>query len=176
MTDDHEVPGPLGSSAEGVVELRAPEPGDLGWVVSAHAEVYAREWGYDHTFEGLVARIVADHVEAAAPERERLWVATLDGRRVGSIACVQGDRPDEAKLRILLVDPSARGHGIGARLVEECVAFARRAGYRRTVLFTVDDLVAARRLYEAAGFVLESEAPARSWGVDVVEQTWALDL
>lgn len=160
----------------GRVELREPEPGDLGWVVAAHGEVYAREWGYDRTFEGLVARIVADHVEAADPERERLWVATLDGRRAGCIACVRGDTADEAKLRILLVDPSARGHGVGGRLVAECVAFARRAGYRRMVLFTVDDLVAARRLYQAAGFVLASEAPTRAWGVDVVEQTWTLDL
>lgn len=158
------------------VSLREPEPGDLGWIVSAHGELYAREQGYDGRFEGLVAQIVADHVAAAHPERERTWIATLDGRRVGCIACVEGDVPDEARLRILLVDPSARGHGVGARLVAACVAFAREVGYRRMVLFTVDALVAARRLYEAEGFTLQTSTPTREWGVDVVEQTWALEL
>lgn len=156
--------------------LREAGPGDLGWVVSAHGELYAREQGYDRSFEGLVAQIVADHVAAPHPERERTWIATLDGRRVGCIACVEGDAPDEARLRILLVDPSARGLGVGARLVATCVAFAREVGYRRMVLFTVDDLVSARRLYEAEGFVLETSTPTREWGVDVVEQTWALAL
>ena len=158
------------------VRLRGPEPGDLGWVVRAHGELYAREHGWDITFEALVARIVADLVDHCDPARDRLWIAERAGRPVGSIACVHGDDDATVKLRILLVDPSARGLGIGARLVEECLAFARTTGARRMVLFTVDALVAARRIYEAMGFTLVDSAPAAGWGVPVVEQTWSLDL
>lgn len=176
LTDAVSRESRIGQTDRRRVALRAPEPGDLGWVVSAHGELYAREQGYDGSFEGLVARIVTDHVAAAHPERERTWIATLDGDRVGCIACVEGDAPDEARLRILLVDPTARGHGVGARLVAACVGFAREVGYRRMVLFTVDALASARRLYEAEGFTLTTSTPTREWGVDVVEQTWALDL
>ncbi|HEU5150412.1 MAG TPA: helix-turn-helix domain-containing GNAT family N-acetyltransferase [Iamia sp.] len=162
------------SSSE--VRLRDPEPGDLGWVVGAHGALYAREQGWDLTFEAMVARIVADLVDDHDPARDRLWIAERDGRPVGCIACVHGDDPDTAKLRILLVDPAARGLGIGARLVDECIAFARATGARRLVLFTVDALVSARRLYEAAGFTLTASAPAPGWGRPVTEQTWSLDL
>jgi GNAT superfamily N-acetyltransferase len=158
------------------VRLRAPEPGDLGWVVQAHGALYAREHGWDLTFEALVARIVADLVEHHDPARDRLWIAERAGRSVGCIACVHGDDDDTVKLRILLVDPSARGLGVGARLVDECLAFARTTGARRMVLFTVEALVAARRIYEAAGFTLVGSEPAAGWGVPVVEQTWTLDL
>jgi DNA-binding MarR family transcriptional regulator/N-acetylglutamate synthase-like GNAT family acetyltransferase len=161
---------------EGEVRLRDPEPGDLGWIVRAHGELYAREHGWDATFEALVARIVAEYVEHHDPSRDRIWIAERNGRPVGCIACVHGDDPDTVRLRILLVDPSARGLGVGARLVGECVAFARTTGARRMVLFTVDALASARRLYEAAGFVLVDAEPSAGWGVPVVEQTWALDL
>jgi DNA-binding MarR family transcriptional regulator/N-acetylglutamate synthase-like GNAT family acetyltransferase len=158
------------------VRLRDPEPGDLGWVVSAHGALYAREHGWDASFEALVARIVADYVDHHDPARDRLWIAERAGRPVGCIACVHGDDPDTAKLRLLLVDPAARGLGVGARLVDECVAFARTTGAGRMVLFTVDALAAARRLYEAAGFALVESTPSAGWGVPVVEQTWALEL
>jgi len=164
------------AEARDEVRLRDPEPGDLGWVVGAHGALYADEYGWDLTFEALVARIVADHIDEHDPVRDRMWIAERAGRPVGCIACVHGDDADTVKLRILLVDPAARGLGVGARLVEECVAFARTTGARRMVLFTVDALHSARRIYEAAGFTLVASAPSAGWGVPVVEQTWALDL
>ncbi|HEV7722165.1 MAG TPA: bifunctional helix-turn-helix transcriptional regulator/GNAT family N-acetyltransferase [Iamia sp.] len=167
---------PGGAEAGDEVRLRDPEPGDLGWVVGAHGALYAEEHGWDLTFEALVARIVADHVDDHDPERDRMWIAERAGRPVGCIACVHGDDADTAKLRILLVDPAARGLGVGARLVEECIAFARTTSARRMVLFTVDALHSARRIYEAAGFTLVDSAPSAGWGVPVVEQTWSLDL
>jgi GNAT superfamily N-acetyltransferase len=150
-------------------------PGDLGWVVMAHGEQYAEEFDWDASFEALVARIVADYAAAAVPGREAAWVAELDGRRVGCVFCVRDDA-DTAQLRILLVDPAARGHGLGARLVAECVAFAREAGYRRMTLWTNDVLTSARRIYSAAGFTLTDEAAHHSFGHDLVGQTWTLDL
>ncbi|HEX7134456.1 MAG TPA: bifunctional helix-turn-helix transcriptional regulator/GNAT family N-acetyltransferase [Iamia sp.] len=158
------------------VQLRPPEPGDLGWIVSAHGAIYTREHGWDATFEARVARIVADYVDDHDPAWDRLWIAERAGRPVGCIACVHGDDADTVQLRILLVDPSVRGLGVGARLVAECVAFARATGARRMVLFTVDALASARRIYEAAGFVLVDSEPSAGWGVPVVEQNWALDL
>lgn len=152
------------------------EPGDLGWVVKAHGELYANEFRWDRSFEELVARIVADFTVDRDPSREAAWVATLDDRRVGCVFCVAGDEPGEAKLRILLVDPSGRGMGVGSSLVERCVDFARRAGYERLVLWTNDVLVSARRIYEAAGFSLIDEEPHHSFGHDLVGQHWALDL
>jgi GNAT superfamily N-acetyltransferase len=152
------------------------QPGDLGWVVLAHGEQYATEFGWDASFEALVARIVADFGESHDATRERAWIAELDGRRVGCVFCVAGDEPGTAKLRILLVHPDARGHGAGTRLVDACVAFAREAGYARVRLWTNDVLVAARRIYEAEGFVLEAEEPHHSFGHDLVGQYWALDL
>src|SRR6266567_421449 len=124
------------------------QPGDLGWMVLAHGEVYAAEYGWDASFEALVARIVADF--AARPGQGRGWIAELDGRRAGCVLCVPLDETT-AQLRILLVDPSARGHGIGARLVDECVGFAVLAGYARMKLWTNDPLVAARRRYPRSG-------------------------
>jgi GNAT superfamily N-acetyltransferase len=155
---------------------RLGEPGDLGWVVAAHGEVYAAEFGWDTSFEALVARIVADYAATADPEREAAWIAeTETGERVGCVFCVAEDETT-ARLRILLVLPSARGERLGARLVDECVRFARAAGYKRMVLWTNDPLVAARRIYLAAGFVLTGEEPHHSYGVDLVGQTYELEL
>jgi len=151
------------------------QPGDLGWVVQAHGEIYAREFGWDTTFEALVARIVADWAANHDPAREAAWIAELDGERVGCVFCVAEDG-DTARLRILLVDPKARGHKLGTRLVDRCVDFARGAGYRRMVLWTNDPLVAAREIYLRAGFELVSEEPHHSFGVDLIGQSYARDL
>ncbi|QYN34192.1 GNAT family N-acetyltransferase [Pseudonocardia sp. DSM 110487] len=161
----------------GDVQIRElGQPGDLGWVVLAHGEQYAAEFGWDGSFEALVARIVAEFGEGNDPARERAWIAELDGRRVGCVFCVADDEPGTAKLRILLVHPDARGHGVGTRLVDTCVAFAREAGYERMRLWTNDVLVAARRIYLAEGFRLVAEEPHRSFGVDLVGQDYELDL
>ena len=158
-----------------VVIRSADRPGDLGWVVQAHGEQYAREFGWDLTFEALVAQIVGDFGAQHDPVRERGWIAERDGERVGCVFCVARDR-HTAKLRILLVAPAARGCGLGTDLVRTCVEFARQAGYRRLRLWTNDVLVAARRIYEAAGFHLESEDRHSSFGHDLVGQIWGLDL
>jgi GNAT superfamily N-acetyltransferase len=150
-------------------------PGDLGWVVMAHGEQYAAEYGWDTDVEALVARVVADYAADHDPEREAAWVAEADGRRVGCVFCVAG-KDDTAQLRILLVDPGARGQGVGSRLVDACVGFARSAGYRHLTLWTNDVLVSARRVYEAAGFRLTHQEPHHSFGHDLVGQTWVLDL
>ncbi len=150
-------------------------PGDLGWVVMAHGEVYAAEFGWDATFEALVARIVADFAGDHDPRREAAWVAECGGRRVGCVFCVAADE-QTAQLRILLVHPDARGHGLGARLTAECIRFARSTGYRRVRLWTNHPLAAARAVYLAAGFVLVGEDPHTSFGVDLVGQTYELDL
>ena len=157
------------------------QPGDLGWVIKAHGELYAAEHGWDTTFEALVARIVADYAGDHDPARENAWIAEADGRRVGCVFCVDGredvdGRDDTAVLRILLVDPAARGHGIGRQLVDTCVGFARRAGYRRMRLWTNDPLVAARRIYLKAGFQLTTEEPHHSFGADLIGQTYELAL
>lgn len=151
------------------------QPGDLGWVVMAHGELYAAEFGWDSTFEALVARIVADYAQRAESDRQAAWIAEVDGRRVGCVFCVPAD-DTTAQLRILLVDPSARGHGLGGRLVDECVEFARGFGYARMKLWTNDPLVAARQVYLARGFRLLEEEPHRSFGVDLVGQVYQLDL
>jgi DNA-binding MarR family transcriptional regulator/GNAT superfamily N-acetyltransferase len=167
---DHERPRPPAAYV-----LREPEPGDLGWIVQRHGALYATEYGWDETFEALVARIVADFAQHRDPRRERAWIAEVDGAPAGSVLCARRDERT-AQLRLLLVEPAARGLGIGARLVEECVRFARRAGYEEIALWTNDVLHAARRIYQRAGFTLVQEEPHRSFGHDLVGQTWTRRL
>lgn len=156
--------------------LREPAPGDLGWIVQRHGAVYAAEYGWDTAFEGLVARIVADFAADHDERLERVWIAELDGRPVGSVMCVRDGSPGTARLRLLLVEPEARGHGLGGRLIEAVVDFARDAGYREVVLWTNDVLAAARKLCIRAGFTLVAEEPHRSYGADLVGQDWRLPL
>ena len=164
-------------SMDSRVEIRPlGRPGDLGWVVQAHGEIYAAEFGWNSDFEALVARIVADYAEDHDPRREAAWIAEVNGRRAGCVFCVAAGRTGTAQLRTLLVDPAARGRSLGRRLVDECVAFARKAGYQRMVLWTNDPLVAAARIYLAAGFELTAQQPHHSFGVDLVGQTYELDL
>jgi GNAT superfamily N-acetyltransferase len=151
------------------------QPGDLGWVVMAHGEKYVRDFGWDGSFESFVARIVADYATGRRADRDAAWIAEVDGNRVGCIFCVENDG-ETAQLRLLLVDPVARGFGLGRQLVETCIEFARGAGYRRMVLWTNDPLVSAARIYVAAGFTLVEEEPHHSFGVDLVGQTYELDL
>jgi GNAT superfamily N-acetyltransferase len=151
----------------------ADRPGDLGWVVMAHGEIYAAEFGWD--VEAVTARIVADYSADHDPEREAAWIAEVDGRRMGCVLCVAEDETT-ARLRILLVDPAARGRHLGRRLVDTCVEFARGAGYTRIRLWTNDPLVVARRIYLDRGFVLTGEQPHRTFGIDLIGQTYELDL
>lgn len=165
-----------GADEREVVIRRATRPGDLGWVVMAHGEVYDRQFGWNADFEALVARIVADYATAHDPDREAGWIAEVDGRRAGCIFLVAGDEPGVAKLRILLVSPFARGLGVGGRLVQECLDFAREAGYRQVALWTNDVLESARRIYQSFGFTLAQTERHHSFGHDLVGQTWRLDL
>jgi DNA-binding MarR family transcriptional regulator/GNAT superfamily N-acetyltransferase len=155
--------------------LRPLGPGDLGWVVHRHGVLYAEEYGWDETFEVLVARVLADFASDHDPRREAGWIAEVAGRPAGAVFCVRRDERT-AQLRCLLVEPAARGMGIGARLVDECLRFARRAGYAEIVLWTNDVLEQARRIYERAGFTLVSEEPHTSFGRDLVGQTWSRPL
>jgi GNAT superfamily N-acetyltransferase len=150
-------------------------PGDLGWVVMAHGEQYAAEFGWDTDFEALVARIVADYAANPHPGREAAWIAEMGGQRVGCVFCVAADETT-AQLRILLVEPSARGRGLGHRLVDACIAFARGAGYARMKLWTNDPLVAARQIYVNRGFHLVDQERHHSFGVDLIGQVYELDL
>jgi DNA-binding MarR family transcriptional regulator/N-acetylglutamate synthase-like GNAT family acetyltransferase len=159
----------------GEMTIRGLRPGDLGWVVERNAAVYADGYGWDADFEALVARIVADYRENLKAGRENAWIAELDGARAGCVFCCERDE-DTAQLRILLVEPWARGHGIGSHLVAECIEFARRVGYSSMMLWTNDVLVSARRIYEAAGFRLVEEERHHSFGHDLAGQTWELEL
>jgi DNA-binding MarR family transcriptional regulator/GNAT superfamily N-acetyltransferase len=155
--------------------LREPRPGDMGWVVQSHGALYAREYGFDSSFEALVAEIAAKFLASFDASRERCWIADIDGTQVGSVFLVR--QTDEvAKLRLLLVDPAGRGQGLGQRLVGECIAFARQCGYRRITLWTQSILVAARRIYQGAGFKLVANEPHRSFGQDLIGETWELEL
>jgi DNA-binding MarR family transcriptional regulator/GNAT superfamily N-acetyltransferase len=161
------------------VVLRPPQPGDLGWVVERHGARYAAEYGWDATFEALVARIVAEFAERRDTRREAAWIAELDGERVGCVFCMASNNPDAehtAQLRLLLVEPSARGAGVGSRLVDECLRFARRSGYRRITLWTNDVLLDARRTYQRAGFGCDRREPHHSFGHDLVGEYWSRDL
>jgi DNA-binding MarR family transcriptional regulator/GNAT superfamily N-acetyltransferase len=156
--------------------LRSPRAGDMGWVVARHAALYAQEYGWTSPrFEALCAGIVAEMINTHDPARERHWIAEMDGEPVGSVFCVKAS-DEVAKIRLLLVDPIARSHGIGTRLVDECVAFARAAGYRRMTLWTHSVLVAARKIYQGAGFELVKQWEHADFGVPVVGETWDMEL
>jgi GNAT superfamily N-acetyltransferase len=163
-------------AAGGEVSLRPLRPGDIGWIIHRQAVLYTQEYGWDWTYEGLASRILGAFVAEFDTSREDGWVAERGGAVVGSIFLMKSEDPGVAKLRLLYVEPSARGAGVGRRLVATCIARARELGYRDLTLWTNDVLLAARRIYQAAGFRLLSEEPHHSFGHDLVGQTWALDL
>lgn len=161
--------------SRGEVVLRDPVPGDMGWVVQQHAEVYAREYGWNSDFEALVAGIAADFVRKFQPEWEKCWIAELDGERVGAVFVVRQSRTI-ARLRMLILSPQARGLGLGARLTDECIAFARARGYRKMVLWTNSCLTAARAIYTKRGFRLTKSEPYEGFGQQLFGETWELRL
>lgn len=165
----------LGDSEPPQATLRSPRPGDMGWVVQSHGALYAAEYGYNASFEGLVAEIVAKYLASFDPSRERCWIAEMDGAPVGSIFLVKAS-DDVAKIRLLIIDPVARGQNLGHRLTAKAVNFARQCGYRTITLWTQSDLFAARKIYERAGFKLVASEPHRSFGQNLVGETWELVL
>jgi GNAT superfamily N-acetyltransferase len=155
--------------------IRPPQSGDIGWIIHRQGLLYNQQYGWDEQFEALVAEIAAKFFQSFDPKRERCWIAERDGEVIGSIFCVK-DSKTIARLRLLYVEPSARGLGVGSRLVDECVCFARRARYRKVTLWTNSVLHSARHIYERAGFTKVSEESHHSFGHDLVSQTWELEL
>jgi GNAT superfamily N-acetyltransferase len=158
------------------VTLDDLRPGDIGWLVMRHGELYAAEAGFDGTFEPLVARILADFAETRDPACERGWIARAGDRRLGSIFCVRGPATGVAKLRLFLLEPEARGIGLGRRLLHTCLDYARATGYRRMTLWTHESHAAACALYAKSGFACVRSEPVHSFGVDLVEQEWTREL
>jgi DNA-binding MarR family transcriptional regulator/N-acetylglutamate synthase-like GNAT family acetyltransferase len=162
------------------ITLRDPAPGDFGWMVERHAILYGEEYGWTRLFEGVCARIVADFVERFDPKLEKCWIAEMDGVRVGCVMLVKDDpkakKADVARIRLLLLEPQARGRGLGRRLVEECIAFARAKGYRRVTLWTHKELTAARAIYRKCGFIKTGEQSHDDWGGKATSEFWDLDL
>jgi len=156
--------------------LREPRTGDFGWIVTRHAELYWQEYKWGWPFEGVCGQIVADFVNKFDAKKERCWIAEMNGENVGTVMLVKDEKPGVARLRLLLVDPKARGLKLGARLVNECIKFARRAGYKSMTLWTHENLTAARAIYEKAGFTLTSSEKKKSFGQPVVAEYWDMKL
>jgi GNAT superfamily N-acetyltransferase len=173
----HAIESLLGAAPEkkGPYLLRPFQPGDMGWVVHRHGVLYAQEYGWNEEFEALVAEIVAKFVHQYDPRRERCWIAEKDGEVVGSVFLVRLS-DTTAKLRLLYVEPKVRGMGLGQRLVEECIRFARQCGYLKVTLWTNSVLLAARHIYRQAGFRIVQEEPNHSFGHDLTSETWELEL
>jgi len=169
------IEGLLDRTQAPAATLREPRPGDMGWVVQSHGAQYAGEYGFDSSFEALVAEIAAKFLRSFDASRERCWIAELDGAPVGSVFLVRHD-DEVAKLRLLLVEPAGRGQGLGKQLVTECIAFARACGYRKITLWTQSILTAARKIYQDAGFVLVATEPHRSFGQNLIGETWEMKL
>jgi DNA-binding MarR family transcriptional regulator/GNAT superfamily N-acetyltransferase len=171
------IAGALAPRTEGAIVLRDPEPGDLGWVVERHGALYANEYGLDVHMEGYVADVIGRYVANFDPRRDRCWIAERDGVRYGCIFVVHDDdNPHTARLRLLLTEPFARGHGLGRRLVQACVAFARDAGYRKMILWTHSVLTVARAIYASEGFAMTASETNEMWGTPLTSETWELDL
>lgn len=174
MQTVHQLLDPA-AAAERKIVLRDPRPGDMGWVVQQHGELYAREYGFDWTFEALVAEIAAKFIREFVPGREKGWIAEVDGERAGCVFVVRQSET-VAKLRLLILRPEARGLGLGGRLTDECIAFARAAGYRKLVLWTQSNLTAARAIYASRGFVLKDSEANEAFGQPLESETWELKL